>query len=196
MFTLSEVVFQPLHTLQSRFVLQKHAANYKIYPSILSALSKTSLKELYQGTAAILGINLIKLSLMYTLGVDDGKSFVLQFWLSTLLTYPLLTLQRNKECYSSTLNTMLNEGKSLLYLQATYRDIIRVKGFAGLYSGILGHLLIVSSAISDSSAKHFAWNSLVPLDQLVLATRISLEFALDDTTVLRFRDAVGTICCT
>lgn len=102
------MAFQPLHNLQSRFILQKHYPNYRVYSGIMNALAKhrSNIRELYQGASAFLPINLIRIAMVSLFGMETREGLLMQFCASHLLMFPLLTAQRRLEVQSNWINTM------------------------------------------------------------------------------------------
>lgn len=114
--TVLDIAFQPLHNLQSRFILQKQGPNSRAYRSVAHALQRHgySPAPFYQvssgdqGAWVCLPMNLIKAATLSLVGMDSAPAFVAQYLVNHLLTYPLLTVQRRLECRSSQISTMLD----------------------------------------------------------------------------------------
>jgi hypothetical protein len=106
--SMSDMLFQPLHNLQSRLILQRNYPNYRVYGGILNALSKhrSSIGELYQGASVFIPINMIRIAMVTLFGMDTQQGLVMQFCTSHLLMFPLLTAQRRLEVQSNWVNTM------------------------------------------------------------------------------------------
>jgi hypothetical protein len=105
---MSDMIFQPLHNLQTRFIMQKNYPNYRVYGGILNALSKhrSNIRELYQGASVFIPVNMIRIAMVTLFGMDTQQGMLMQFFTSHLLMFPLLTAQRRLEVQSNWVNTM------------------------------------------------------------------------------------------
>lgn len=110
--TSIDMIFQPIHNLQSRFVLQNLQPNYRQYYSIAHAFSRHPLSELYRGSSAYIPINIIRSLTLSLIGLNSMEGLVLSFLLNHIITYPLTTVQRVMECQSHSVEGMIYKSNS------------------------------------------------------------------------------------
>lgn len=109
-----DMILQPLHVAESRFILQNRRTNFAAYDSVYNYFRKTPVQDMLRG-------NLIHLPRNFLVALQGLKltdqigmvSYFGQVVASQTLAYPFLLLQRRKECLTSS-------------------DYLRGRGFTGL----------------------------------------------------------------
>lgn len=144
--TLIDTCFQPLHVMQSRFILQNRTNKLFTYKSLLHAVKKHTSSnrgsEFFQGNLANLPRNLF-------LGGNFERNEINQepvFWLagmvlSGLLIYPITTVQRRLECQSEFQNMISKKYTGTLN---GLKVIMKEEGVRGLYRGFFGYCMVSS----------------------------------------------------
>jgi hypothetical protein len=137
LFTLSmtaECVAQPLHNMQSRFILQNRIPEFTLYRSIFACAETLRLRGLYQGLRVVVP----KHSLAFFFTSTFGPSLTAQilFLLTEVLVYPLDTVQRRLEVQGKE-HSMLPR-RYLNHIRFTFSRILDEEGvFKGLYRGAI-----------------------------------------------------------
>lgn len=93
--------------------------------------------------------------------MQTGERFLIQYLISHVLVYPLLTVQRRLEAKSSFINGMLPaDGKGFF---GTFSSIISKEGIRSLYRGFIAYSLVVG----DRADLAITWPSdcFVPIDR-------------------------------
>ena len=141
--TLIDILLQPIHQIQSRFILQDSRANFKLYFSLLDYIKKSNkknLKTFFQGWQTNLPIN-IAFSISST--IPNNNKFALIFssyFLTSILVYPFMTLQRRLEC----MDLKNNFGLKLRYnnMRNGFQVVFREEGLRGFYKGFVAHTIV------------------------------------------------------
>jgi hypothetical protein len=143
---LVDSIFQPLHVLQSRFILQNRLAKFYTYKSVIGAFKKhiTSggLGEFWQGNLANIPKNMI------LGGAFDQNTLTMNpiLWFATVvgsawMVYPFLTVQRRLECQSETGGMIKKRYSGVVH---GLRLVKQEEGIRGLYRGFAGFLMVNS----------------------------------------------------
>ena len=109
-----DMILQPLHVAESRFILQNRRANFSAYGSIVNYFRQTPLQDMLRGNLIHLPRNF--LVALQGLKLTDQINMVTYFGqviASQTLAYPFLLIQRRKECLTSS-------------------DYLRGRGFMGM----------------------------------------------------------------
>lgn len=140
--TLSDIMFQPLRTVQSRFILQNRLKNFMVYPTAVDAfVRKHGLTENFKGWQVNIPLNLLR-------GINIAVNFtssnqiypiLAQYTIGNLLCYPLMTVQRRLECQTSLPGMIPIRYRGLFH---GLRLIMSEEGIKGLYRGFIGFSLV------------------------------------------------------
>lgn len=168
---LADVFMQPLHNIQSRFILQNRLPQFATYKSLYFAGQNIFIRELYQGWQCAFplkfGTTFGAILLTYGNTIDY---IVLSNLLAYTLFYPLLTVQRRLEC-QSTNHTMLP--RRYLGVRFAFSRIYHEEGFKAFYRGFICnglatsikcfsyYLIVITLSLHDRYAtfRRDAWNA-------------------------------------
>lgn len=140
-YSIADILLNPLLVIESRYSIQNRRKGFRIYNNLLEVLSK-SWKELYLGASYSLPRNFV-----FLLGLNTYfiyPSYYLQIFsvfLAHVLSYPILTIQRNKIFHSIHSEYLPRPPDSPI---AFYKYIINNAGIQSLYRGFPSFLLATS----------------------------------------------------
>jgi hypothetical protein len=132
LYSLADVVLNPLLLIESRYCIQNRLKNFRIYDNIFSLL-KTSFMELYKGSIYAIPRNIVFVLCLNTYLIYPSTYMnVFSLCLAHIFSYPILTYQRNIMFRSSVSEYLPNEK---LTFKAFYSDY----GMMGFYRGFLAY---------------------------------------------------------
>mmetsp|Transcript_6241 Transcript_6241/g.10828 ORF Transcript_6241/g.10828 Transcript_6241/m.10828 type:complete len:322 (-) Transcript_6241:30-995(-) len=141
---LTDIAFQPLSVIHTRFVLQNRLPQFATYKSVYRLYTKVSAAELYQGYTVILPSHMA-LNLSYAFFVSGlGHQYMpLVAFGSVACTYPLTTVMRRLEAQSRE-HTMLP--RRYIGWRYAMSKIYNEEGlFRGLYRGFLANSIFTTT---------------------------------------------------
>ena len=149
LYSLVDILMHPLLFIESRYSIQNNRKNYRIYQNTLHLLSITKIRELYQGSLLSFHRNTVMVASLYLYYLIPNKYFnTTVVFLSHLLSYPILTIQRNV-IYSNYGNQNIRyleenaKHKSRLLHWGTIQHYIETYGIVNLYRGFVFYILAV-----------------------------------------------------
>lgn len=139
-YSVIDVLLHPLLFLESRFSIQPYRKGFRIYNSVFSILSKGKyLTEVYKGALYSVPRNIIfVLSLNSYYLYPDKLTNLIAVALAHVLSYPILTLQRNAIYQSSKIDYLPEKDKNFIQL---FKNTVNTFGFFGLYRGFAAYAL-------------------------------------------------------
>jgi hypothetical protein len=151
LYGLADIFMHPLLFLESRFSIQPYKKGRRIYNSPLSLLNNKSFLEIYKGSLLSIPRNILfVLSLnSYYIYPEKIMNFI-SVSLAHILSYPILTIQRNVIFRSNRVNYLPNNENTKELIKSIYNNI----GFFGFYRGFgayalatgLWHYIVPSAA--------------------------------------------------
>jgi len=141
-----DTIFQPLHVLQSRFILQNRLAKFYTYKSVLAAgkkhMASGGLGEFWQGNLANIPKNILLGGMFDQNALTQNPGvWIFTVFGSAWAVYPFLTAQRRLECQSQVGGMLTKRYSGVLH---ALRLIRQEEGFRGLYRGFLGFCAVNS----------------------------------------------------
>jgi len=139
-YSAIDLLMHPLLFLESRFSVQPYRKGFRIYNSVLSILTKGRyLTEVYNGALYSIPRNILfVLSLNSYYLFPDKLTNLIAVALAHLLSYPILTLQRNAIYQSNKIHYLPEKDKNFVQL---FKNLINTFGFFGLYRGFGAYAL-------------------------------------------------------
>ncbi len=138
--SLCDIIIQPFHVMQSRFILQNRLPGFFTYRSIWQYLRQNvhNASGMFVGWRATIPTNaLFSLATGYASVQSDTWKIVSSFSLSHFLLYPVWTAQRRLECQIKTAGMIPIRYKNLTH---AVRLILQEEGVKGLYRGGLAYI--------------------------------------------------------
>lgn len=137
-YSVIDMLLHPLLFLESRFSVQPYRKGFRIYNSVLSVLTKGKyLAEMYKGALYSVPRNIVfVLSLNSYYLYPDKLTNLIAVGLAHVLSYPILTLQRNAIFQSSKVDYLPEKDKNFVQF---FKNIINTFGFFGLYRGFAAY---------------------------------------------------------
>lgn len=131
--TALDMIFHPLHLVQSRYILQDRRKDFYTYKNILGVWgSAIKTRSLFAGVQGHLFINTITYGCLIIPKSSDFTMLVLGTFLPSIITYPLITVMRRLECQSTDKGMLPFMYKN--YRNALYK-IFKDEGYRGFYRG-------------------------------------------------------------
>lgn len=139
-YSVIDIIMHPLLFLESRFSIQPYRRGFRIYNSVLSLFTKGKyMAEVYRGSLYSIPRNIVfVLSLNSYYLYPDKLTNVIAVALAHVLSYPILTLQRNAIYQSSKIDYLPEKDKNFIQL---FKNLITTFGFFGLYRGFAAYAL-------------------------------------------------------
>lgn len=145
-----DMILQPLHVAESRFIMQNRRSNFAAYSSLLNYFRTTPLTDLMRANLIHLPRNfLVALQGLRITDQISMASYYGQVVISQTLAYPFLTVQRQKECLTGSDRlrgrgfTSLAELGSSSSFFALARRIFSEEGIKGFYRGYLTYIFAI-----------------------------------------------------
>jgi hypothetical protein len=135
LYSIADFIMNPLLLIESRYCIQNSRKNFRIYDNIFTLL-KTSWKELYNGSLYAIPRNIILVSCLniYILYPSTYMN-IFSVSLAHLLSYPILTVQRNIMFQSNYTDYLPNAAENKITIRSFYNDY----GILGFYRGFLAY---------------------------------------------------------
>jgi hypothetical protein len=134
-----DFILHPLLFLESRFSIQPNRKGFRIYNSVFSVFTNNRFLELYKGSLYSIPRNFVfVLSLNSYYIYPDKLTNMIAVGLAHLLSYPILTLQRNAIFQSNKIDYFPVKEKNFIEL---IKNIINTFGFFSLYRGFSAYAL-------------------------------------------------------
>jgi hypothetical protein len=134
LYSIADMLLNPLLLIESRYCIQNRRKGFRVYDNIFSFL-KLSWRELYNGSLYAIPRNMIFVISLNTYQMYPSTYMnVFSVCLAHLLSYPLLTIQRNIMFRSQYVDYLpgLNE-------KITLNSFVGEYGLGGLYRGFLAY---------------------------------------------------------
>lgn len=138
-YALVDFMLHPLLFLESRFSIQPYRKGFRIYNSIFSIFKNSSFLELYKGSIMSMPRNFVFVLCLncYYLYPEKLTNF-LAVIMAHILSYPLLTIQRNVIYQSEQINYLPKKDKNIFSL---IKNIYVSYGFFSFYRGFSAYAL-------------------------------------------------------
>jgi len=137
LYSLVDFLLNPILFLESRYSIQNRRKGYSIYANIFDVLKK-SRKELYLGASYSIPRNIIfMLSLNFYLIYPSKFLQGFSVFLAHLLSYPILTVQRNKIYHSQVIPYLPKPDTSI----SMFKFLTNNYGFLSLYRGFGSYII-------------------------------------------------------
>jgi len=137
LYSLVDFILNPLLFLESRYSIQNRRKGFCIYENILDVLRK-SWKELYLGASYSIPRNIaFLLSLNFYLIYPSSFMQGFSIFLAHFLSYPILTVQRNKIYHSQIIPYLPKSDPS----NSIVKYLINNYGFISLYRGFGSYII-------------------------------------------------------
>jgi hypothetical protein len=139
-YSVIDMIMHPLLFMESRFSIQPYRKGFRIYNSIFSIFNKGKyLTEIYKGSLYSVPRNIVfVLSLNSYYLYPDKLTNIIAVAVAHVLSYPILTLQRNAIFQSSRNDYLPEKEKNFIQL---FKNLINTFGFFGLYRGFAAYAL-------------------------------------------------------
>ena len=136
-YALVDFILHPLLFLESRFSIQPYRKGFRIYNSAFSCFKK-SILEIYKGSLFSIPRNFVfVMSLNSYYLYPDKLTNIIAVGIAHVLSYPLLTIQRNIIFQSGNIDYLPIKESSLNVI----KNIINIYGFMSLYRGFGAYIL-------------------------------------------------------
>jgi hypothetical protein len=135
LYSIADLILNPLLLIESRYCIQNRRKGFRIYDNAFSVL-KLSWKELYNGSLYAIPRNVVfVIGLNTYLLYPSNYMNIFSICLAHVLSYPILTIQRNIMFQSSFTDYLPNSNE----MKINFSSFVNNYGFMGLYRGFFAY---------------------------------------------------------
>jgi hypothetical protein len=164
LYSFADIILNPLLFIESRYTVQNRLKGFRIYNNILDVV-RYSWKEIYRGCSFSIPKNTLFVLGTYSHKLlPEGKNFqYLSVALAHLLSYPILTVQRNYIYQSFYQIYFPKDTYSKSYLKFFLSNF----GFQNLYRGFFPYSVAIFSwhLVVPNAAKHKFYRNIFEKDK-------------------------------
>jgi hypothetical protein len=175
LYSTADILLNPLLFIEARYSIQNRRKGYAIYNNLLDVFRKSG-REIYSGALYSIPRNcLFLLSLNFYFLYPHQYTQVVSVFFAHLLSYPILTIQRNKIFQSNLIDYLPKNNYGFIGFA---KGLIKEFGFLSLYRGFLSYGLatVAWHLYVPFMAKAKFYNNALKDDQDAL----KLDFFEDD----------------
>jgi hypothetical protein len=137
LYSFVDILLNPLLFIESRYSIQSRRPGFRIYNSLFDVIKKSG-REIYLGASYSIPRNIIfLLSLNVYFMYPSQYLQILSVFIAHLLSYPILTLQRNKIYHSTSTEYFPRPDPNFSF----GKDFVKTFGFLSLYRGFSAYIL-------------------------------------------------------